>query len=532
MRKNLPITTVETPFPKGRTLVSKTDLKGRITYCNDTFIQLSGFSRNELMGEPHNLVRHPDMPAEAFADLWSTLKSGYPWRGLVKNRRKDGGFYWVDALAVPIQENGQQVGFMSVRTEPSRADIQNAEKLYGEIREKRARLPATAAKHAGLTTRIAAGYGLVVLAALLSALAPMLGLPHELIWLGVAVSIAAGIYTLAHVRSAVTAPLMQVEACFKRMAEGDLTNRLNIGGRDEVGRVLAQLASMQVQMRVVIDEIRLAGVGVATQQHGLSTQVGRLKSLSADQHDSVMRVSAAMEQVSVSVAEVAAGAGHASETATTTRELIQTGSQNMTRSFDAAQRAVDAVGESGNAIEELRMSIARIGHITEVIKEIADQTNLLALNAAIEAARAGEQGRGFAVVADEVRKLAERTGKSTDEIAGMVGEVQATTDTAVTSMRRAADEVQKGQQLLSTTKEQFGEIGRSSDDALATAQHIANATREQSAAANDIANNMERISQMIEGSTESVEEVGQSTQQLAKTAQELHSIVEHFRAAN
>lgn len=88
MRKNLPITTVETPFPKGRTLVSKTDLKGRITYCNDTFVELSGYSRDELIGEPHNLVRHPDMPAEAFADLWSTLKSGYPWRGLVKNRRR------------------------------------------------------------------------------------------------------------------------------------------------------------------------------------------------------------------------------------------------------------------------------------------------------------------------------------------------------------------------------------------------------------------------------------------------------------
>ncbi|HET7774776.1 MAG TPA: PAS domain-containing protein, partial [Azospira sp.] len=118
MKINLPVINQEAPFPKNQYLVSKTDLKGVITYANQAFVEISGFSRDELIGASHNLVRHPDMPSQAFADLWQTVKSGNPWRGLVKNRAKDGGFYWVEAFVVPVAKNGKTVGYMSVRTEP------------------------------------------------------------------------------------------------------------------------------------------------------------------------------------------------------------------------------------------------------------------------------------------------------------------------------------------------------------------------------------------------------------------------------
>ncbi len=113
MRKNLPVTQREFPFPKGGTLVSTTDLKGRITYCNPSFIEVSGYSREELLGQPHNLIRHPDMPAEAFRDLWATVQNGKPWGGVVKNRRKNGDHYWVFANVTPLIEGGQTVGFVS-----------------------------------------------------------------------------------------------------------------------------------------------------------------------------------------------------------------------------------------------------------------------------------------------------------------------------------------------------------------------------------------------------------------------------------
>ena len=139
MRKNLPVTQQEHILPEGTSLVSKTDLKGRITYCNPAFIETSGFDRHELMGAPHNLVRHPDMPEAAFADLWATVKDGLPWSGVVKNRRKNGDHYWVCANVTPVKEGSQVVGYMSVRTTPSRAEIEAADALYARMREGTAR---------------------------------------------------------------------------------------------------------------------------------------------------------------------------------------------------------------------------------------------------------------------------------------------------------------------------------------------------------------------------------------------------------
>jgi methyl-accepting chemotaxis protein len=138
VRSNLPITAVEVPLQSGATLVSKTDERGIITYVNPEFVQISGFTEQELIGSPHNIVRHPDMPAEAFADMWGSLQSGRPWSGLVKNRCKNGDYYWVLANATPLLENGRINGFMSVRTAPSRAQVQQAEQAYALFRDGKA----------------------------------------------------------------------------------------------------------------------------------------------------------------------------------------------------------------------------------------------------------------------------------------------------------------------------------------------------------------------------------------------------------
>lgn len=137
MRINTPVTGKEYPFPKGCTLVSTTDIKGRILYCNPMFIEVSGYSKEELLGQPHNLIRHPDMPEEAFRDMWQTISSGRPWSAPVKNRRKNGDHYWVMANATPLMKDGQAVGYMSVRTEASRQQIDDAERLYGVMRAEK-----------------------------------------------------------------------------------------------------------------------------------------------------------------------------------------------------------------------------------------------------------------------------------------------------------------------------------------------------------------------------------------------------------
>ena len=126
MRYNGPIVDGEFDYPEDETLVSITDLKGRIVYCNPAFVAVSGYERDELMGQPHNLIRHPDMPEEAFRDLWATIQSGRPWSAAVKNRRKDGRCYWVMANVTPIIEGDAPVGYMSVRVHPTREQVQAA----------------------------------------------------------------------------------------------------------------------------------------------------------------------------------------------------------------------------------------------------------------------------------------------------------------------------------------------------------------------------------------------------------------------
>ena len=533
MRKNLPVTAIESPFPSGKILVSKTDLKGQITYANDAFIALSGFTREELLGQPHNLVRHPDLPPVVFDDMWATLKSGYPWRGLVKNRCKDGAYYWVDALVVPIRKNGQPIGYMSVRSEPSRAEVESAESLYRGIRENKVKYkPLVPARQGGLKGTLGTVLGGMAGLMLLSALAHTFQWSAVIVWLSFAAGLAGCGWGVWYIRRNVCQRVQEAIDCFSRIAEGDLAGRIDITRRDEMGRIMTALAGTQVQLRVVVDEIRLAEMEVARQGQGLSEQTAKLVGLAAEQQDSVLRVSAAMEEVSVSISEVARSSGQASDSARSTRTVIDQGSEQLARNNASTLRVVAAVEESGKAMSELSVSIQQIGSITNVIKDIAEQTNLLALNAAIEAARAGEQGRGFAVVADEVRKLAERTASSTAEITRMVSQVQQTTGTAVVSMGNAASEVQAGRELLDATNAQFHEINRAADDVLVSTQHIADATREQSVAAEDVAKNMEHISQMIEQNNNSVREVSDSTGKLTRTAGELHSIVEHFGAVS
>ena len=154
MRDNGPVTQREHPLSPGENLVSTTDLKGRIVYCNPAFVAASGFAREELEGQPHNLIRHPDMPAEAFRDLWDSIAAGEPWSAMVKNRRKNGDHYWVRANVTPLMNGGEVLGYMSVRTVPERAEVEAAEALYERMRREAASGPAASiALHRGQLIR-------------------------------------------------------------------------------------------------------------------------------------------------------------------------------------------------------------------------------------------------------------------------------------------------------------------------------------------------------------------------------------------
>lgn len=537
MKINLPVTQNEHPFPKGKYIVSKTDLKGMITYGNDTFFEISGFSSEELIGKNHNIVRHPDMPPSAFAWLWNTLKDGRPWTGVVKNRRKNGDHYWVNTLVVPVRKDNQTIGYMSVRSEPTRAQIAAAEPLYKSLNASGASIPEPSGwQRISLRSKLT---GLAVALILLQCLGGLLGLLHESLGLSTgvvsgllqalgALSIIAGV-TLVFIQNNALASLKQITRCLDHISQGDLTDNIPIHGLDELGKVNDGLITMQTHLKVMMAEIAgLAGT-VGDNAKVLSQEMDGVYQQSEQQSSSVINIASTMEEVSASVRQVADSAQSAAAAVSDSSDGLRQVTAQMQQSREASHAVVTTVSEASATMMNLFQSIQQIGTITQGIHEIAEQTNLLALNAAIEAARAGEMGRGFAVVADEVRKLAERSRTQTDEIGKTVQAIQLATQQAVGSMDAAGDQVKKTDAQMDDTEAGLLRTAEQGERISDMARHIANASDQQSRASEDVTHNTSQIAAAIESNLAILAEARASAEKLDATAVQLHELIEYFR---
>jgi aerotaxis receptor len=417
LRTNLPVTGTEYVLSEGQSIVSKTDIKGRITYVNPSFVAVSGFIEAELLGKAHNIVRHPDMPAEAFADLWVTLEAGRPWTGIVKNRRKNGDFYWVVANVVPIKEGSRTVGYMSVRTRPSREQVAAADALYGKIRAGQARGIALRGGQAVRTTWLASIAALRTLpfsqrlgilmgsqAALLAALAFVAqGVAWRVL---AAVGAAATLVAWAELVRSIVKPLDQATDAVYALAGGDLTHACPAGGRDEMGRLLLALRQLNINLTAIVGDVRGNVRTIEQATHDIAAGNGDLARRTEAQ-------AASLEQTAASLGQIAAAAGQNTDHAVRADQLVAAASS-------VAGRGGEAVARVGDTMGQISASASRIVDIIGLIDGIAFQTNILALNAAVEAARAGEQGRGFAVVAGEVRSLAQRSAGAAREIKALI----------------------------------------------------------------------------------------------------------------
>lgn len=420
-----------------RTIVSTTDLKGRITYANPYFVEVSGFGLDEIIGAPQNIVRHPDMPEEAFADLWATIKRGRPWTGMVKNRCKNGDFYWVMANVTPVLENGQPVGYMSVRTRPSRQEVAAAERLYQAMRDKRAdvvlrqgqlvrtglrgRLDALArmriATQATLLAAVSTGGAVALAAGAGSAwqvgLAALVGLSGLLSWL--------------LVQRRILRPLRGATEASLRLAGGDMGAQHCPASDSEMGRLVSALRQVGINLRSVIGDVRtnFGQMRIATAEiaQGNMDLSGRTET----QASNLQETAASVEQLSRSVED---NTQHLVKASALAGKAVDTAAQGQA-SVDAMLASMDAVASSSRQILDI------IG----IIESIAFQTNILALNAAVEAARAGEQGRGFAVVASEVRNLAARCSASAKDVAQLVNTSIGKVDEGVRISRVVGDQV-------------------------------------------------------------------------------------------
>ena len=419
MRSNLPVTQRDYSFPLDHTLVSVTDLKGRIVYCNASFVAVGGYTREELMGQPHNLVRHPDMPEEAFRDMWATIDEGRPWSALVKNRRKNGDHYWVHANATPMQRDGQIVGYLSVRTAVPAEEVAGAELLYARMREEAAQGRVRTGLHHGQVVRRDAlgraaqavggalqrfgAHGALALGAVLAG-AAVASATSPVVWVPAAVLLALA--AQAWQRRVVEAPLQSVLADMRQLAAGDLTHTVAVDAIGVPGELQGALAQLAVNLRTVIGDVTTEAENLRTAVAEIAAGNQDLSSRTEAQASSLEETAASMEQITGTVKQTAASASQ--------------GARLATEVSSVAGHSHEAVLGVVQAMDAITDSSKRIGDIIHTIEGVAFQTNILALNAAVEAARAGEAGRGFAVVASEVRSLAQRTAEAAREIKQLI----------------------------------------------------------------------------------------------------------------
>lgn len=525
-RMSVDTTDVEHLLDLKKPIVTKTDLKGKITYANPAFVEISGFTLEELLGQPHNVVRHPDMPREAFLDLWNTVRQDVPWTGLVKNRTKDGGFYWVEAYVSPITQNGEKIGYMSVRSKPSDEQKRNAEALYRAVREGTTPFPFTTIQHGHpFVLDVSVAMSIPVLLAGLSAFnMPTVSL---IAYTLSAISAVAGILWIKNrVRENNSVLLRGLGA----MAEGNFRHDIQNSPIREFNQCRTAFRNIQVRLRATTADMLSSSMEVAQRSIELREQVEALMQRSEQQADGVNSVAAALQELSVSVTEIAEATGNSANYAKQALEMVAQGIGSMSQSTQASNKVALVVQEAKQNIEELHGAASKINSVTQTIQEIAERTNLLALNAAIEAARAGESGRGFAVVADEVRKLAEMTRHSTTEIASTVEEVQSGTRKGQETMSRAVEEVSVGSRLIGELGNGLSSIEQANHGVARSASDISSMLDQQSQTSHELAVSMEKISTLTENNVQTLHELEDAAQTLAKTSSDLQALLKQFES--
>ncbi|MDX2300109.1 MAG: methyl-accepting chemotaxis protein [Xanthomonadaceae bacterium] len=467
MRINLPVTQHEVHFPDGGIIVSTTDLKGKITHCNPTFVKISGFTREELIGQPQNIIRHPDMPAEAFRDLWDTIRKGEPWSGLVKNRTRNGDFYWVDANVTPIIKNGQPVGYMSVRTKPSREQVAAAEVLYAAMRsanegdQTRMRLRCGQllrpglrgwlhrATHPSMTAHMVAALAAMGIVGAATARLPLDGVMQ---WVGQTVPLAATFaLALWWLRRQMLLPVRMLTARTRALAAGDLTGSADrSAGNDEIGQLVRSVNQLGVNLQAVVGDVREEIDGLDLTAREIAVGSDDLSGRAESQAASLEETAASMHELTATVRQ--------------TTEVAQSANQLAEQNRSAAEGGSQLMGNVVETMNGIRDSSRRISEIIGLIDSIAFQTNILALNAAVEAARAGEQGRGFAVVASEVRDLAQRSAQAAGQIKQLISDSATQVQAGTQLVEKAGGAINGILAIAGKVRTHIGEIGHAAQE--------------------------------------------------------------------
>ncbi|RZT29326.1 methyl-accepting chemotaxis protein [Cupriavidus agavae] len=524
MRNNQPVTQREHPLSPNDYLISRTDLKGRITFANRAFVEVSGFTAQELLGAAHNLVRHPDMPPEAFADLWSAVQAGKSWVGIVKNRRKNGDHYWVQATVTPTRVDGRIIGYTSVRSMAKPEQIEAAETAYRRFRENRAaglairdgavvrtgvagllgRLTRLTLRRRILLAQLAGVSWFLVALAGVHWMSPAAATQlWPWLWGAFALAVLSSAAAGAALAARVDRPVGEMLDFALRMGAGDLTTTYEHRASDEVGALSRAMRTMQRSLLSVVHDIQEGMVSISTATHQVAAGNNDLSQRTEQQAASLEETASSMEQLTGTVRQNADNARQATGLAANASET--------------ALRGGEAVGRVVQTMDEINQASHKIVDIIGVIEGIAFQTNILALNAAVEAARAGEQGRGFAVVAGEVRGLAQRSANAAKEIKGLIADTVGRVENGAAQVSEAGATMDEIVQAVKRVTDIMGEIS--------------SASAEQSAGIEQVNEAVAQMDEVTQQNAALVEQAAAAAGSLEEQADRLRESISTFRVS-
>lgn len=496
------VTQQNTPLDDETTLMSTTDLQSYITHANDTFVQVSGYSLDELLAQPHNKVRHPDMPKAAFADMWYTLQQGEPWSGIVKNRRKNGDHYWVRANAVPMVREGKTSGYMSIRTRASDEEIAAVESLYKALNAGRCNRRI----HKGLVVRKGWLGKLPSLPlrwrvrGVMTALFMVLAAALHLSAAGWTSLLAGGLVMLigtACFEWQIVRPVENVARQALKVATGERNSVDHLQRSDELGLTLRAVGQLGLMCRWLINDVSSQ---VTSVRNGSETLAQGNVELNEHTRQTVGNV----QQTVTTMTQMAASVKQNSTTASAADKLSIAAS-------NAATQGGEAMGTVIKTMDDIADSTRQIGTITALINDIAFQTNILALNAAVEAARAGEQGKGFAVVAGEVRHLASRSASAANDIRRLID--------------ASADKVQSGSQQVHAAGRTMEDIVTQVQNVTRLIAEISHSTLEQADGLSSLTRAVDELNLITRKNAELVEESAQVSAMVKHRASRLEDAV-------
>lgn len=483
-------------FSDSDSLISTTNPESHITYCNEDFCRIAGYEEKELLGKPHNVIRHDDMPKAAFEQLWGYIQSGKSWMGLVKNKCKNSGYYWVSAFVTPIMDNeGKVFEYQSVRTQPTDEQVSRAFSLYAKLRNGAISTRRTQ------WVRLSFWFNLI-----------LLGFIFASLYDAVPLTIVFPLLILLCIFNLISAYQLKkriatVNELAKSHYENSIMEQPYTGYCDDMSRIELAMLMKRAELRAASSRVRETSESLLrAARKEMENSLAIDKEL-GQQDIATDATAVSAEEMLVSIDEVSKQAKQCSEFVQAAQRKAEKGSSTIDEAVETVNALSKQLDYSKMTLEQLYTDVGGIESILEMIQGIAEQTNLLALNAAIEAARAGEHGRGFAVVANEVRSLSAKTSSSVHDIRSKIEVLQAT-------VHKTGNQMSKGinASVLCVTKSQ------ESKQAFEAILNDLSAIGEQSASISQAIAEQVLVTQGITGHVHDIKEAITSTSLLSSSS--------------